>query len=264
MYQIEEIRSKRIDLMSSEADAQKGALKFFAILVSSGDLNKINAVTENEVVPCLALATWALRNIAGRLSKHTEVVVANGVIPRLVQLLSSKKYIIQMKAAWALGNIACDSLEKRDIIVENGALAPLMCMLKTTNKHVLMMTRWTLRKTCSEIIPPRFAETLTEEDKPDESAILSGLQVIIFVDHSSEVGFHYFSYDPKYSKFILYVLMVMGNLAQCGNTQKQWLLGPSRKLSDKLILKEACWVIGNLARGKGTIYRWTIGYLSNV
>ncbi|XP_058775780.1 importin subunit alpha-2-like [Vicia villosa] len=293
---IDEILSKRIELMSSEAEAQTGALEFFARKQCSGDLNQINAVTENHVVPCLvnflldmdvnqdmqALATWALGNIAGGLSKHTEVVVSNGVIPLLVQLLSSKNYMIQMKAVWALGNIACDSLEKRDSVVENGALAPLMCRLKTSNKHVLMMTKWTLQKMCSKVIPPRFNHQISTalsfflellalaEDKLDESAIVSALQVIILVDHSSEVYkvlaekevyleiVKLLFYDPKYSKLPLYALMVMGNLAQCGSAQKQiiidtgalsglkWLLGSS----DKLILKKACWVIGNLAHGR--------------
>ncbi|XP_058741233.1 importin subunit alpha-4-like [Vicia villosa] len=129
---------------------------------------------------------------------------------------------------------------------------------------------------CSEIIPPRFNDQISpvlsflrellsvaDGDKPDGRAILSRLQLVIFLDHSSEL-YKVLAEEGVYLRIIEFLLldfiiiaMILGNLAPCGKAKKQiiidtrdlfglkWLLGQT----DKLILKEACWIIGNLVGG---------------
>ncbi|CAI8587612.1 unnamed protein product [Vicia faba] len=86
-------------------------------------------------------ATWARGNIAGGLSKHTEVFVENGVVPLLVRLLSrwiignlvggttcllqtvideglslfdlmKNKFDIRYEAAWAVYSVSCGSFKQ--------------------------------------------------------------------------------------------------------------------------------------------------------
>ncbi|CAI8588983.1 unnamed protein product [Vicia faba] len=108
------------------------------------------------------------------------------------------------------------------------------------------------------LVEDRSGQPSELNDKYDEGALLSRLQFVIFLDHSSELYkvlaeedvylqiVEFLCHDPKYSQL---ALMVIGNLAPCGKAQKQELsLALSGYLS-KLFLKEACWIIGNLVGG---------------
>lgn len=49
-------------------------------------------------------ACWALTNIASGTPEQTEVVIAEGAVPKLVALLRSPDPVVMEQATWALGN----------------------------------------------------------------------------------------------------------------------------------------------------------------
>ncbi|CAI8587611.1 unnamed protein product [Vicia faba] len=188
-------------------------------------------------------ACWIIGNLVGGTTCHLQAVIDEGFIPILIDLMKNK-FDIRYEAAWAVYSVSCGSFKQTRRPPSNDIVPCLVIFLsKIGVKHQLQISHvlhllWKLL-------------SVADGDKPDEGAILSGLQLVIFLDHSSElykVLAEEDVYDPKYSQLALYALMVIGNLAPCGKAQKQLSLALSGYLS-KLILKEAGWIIGNLVGG---------------
>jgi len=117
-----------------------------SLLRSSGNTPIQQVVLELGVLPEIAeslqqfdnhdiqkKAVSILLNVAGGKRKHTEAIVELGVIPHLVNLLSSLDKEIALDAAWALGNIAGDGPKNRDLALHAGILQPLITLLEQTS-----------------------------------------------------------------------------------------------------------------------------------
>ena len=65
-------------------------------------------------------AAWALTNIAS--TQHTKLLVEEGIIPPLVQLLRSANPELRDQSIWCLGNIAGDCTDLRDTVLQSGVM----------------------------------------------------------------------------------------------------------------------------------------------
>ena len=75
-------------------------------------------------------ALWALTNVAAGTSTHVALLVEAGVVPVLVNLLSSRVGDVLEQAIWVLGNVAGDGSAARDKVLRARVLDPLLVIAK--------------------------------------------------------------------------------------------------------------------------------------
>jgi hypothetical protein len=81
--------------------------------------------------PLLQFETcWAITNIISGTSEQVQVVIDEGVLPVLFELISSPDQDVREQAIWAIGNIAGDSPSNRDMVLEQGVLPPLLAQIR--------------------------------------------------------------------------------------------------------------------------------------
>lgn len=71
-------------------------------------------------------------------------VIECGVVPRLVQFLSSTDTMLQFQSAWALTNIASGSHEQTEVVVKSGAIPHFVSLLSSTEAEVQEQAIWAL------------------------------------------------------------------------------------------------------------------------
>ena len=102
-------------------------------------------------------AAWALTNVSSGTSEHTRVVIDNGAVPVLVQLVVHANLEVREQAMWALGNIAGDSPRCRDLVLSYSMLPALLSQIGDGTKLTLLRnTTWTLSNLCRGKQPPRW------------------------------------------------------------------------------------------------------------
>lgn len=85
----------------------------------------VRCIEEDMPEEMLMETAWVITNICSGLAVHCQCVVAVGLIPRLICLVSEPTDTVAQQAAWALGNVAGDSAVHRDICLKSGILLPL-------------------------------------------------------------------------------------------------------------------------------------------
>ena len=88
---------------------------------------------------------WALTNILSGDSNHVKVVIEEGAMPYILNLVQHKLQNIRSQALWALGNIAGDCVKTRDFCINNSAPAILASVAGNpeNNLEFLRNLSWT-------------------------------------------------------------------------------------------------------------------------
>ena len=108
----------------------------FDVLIESGIVPhlikylKMDANNDNKHIECISKlqvdAVCILCDISGSSdSKHRQILVSNGVIKPLVNLMLSPNKDVSEKVVWTLGNIAGDSVQHRDKVLSTDVLTNL-------------------------------------------------------------------------------------------------------------------------------------------
>ncbi|KAK2364957.1 importin subunit alpha-2 [Trifolium repens] len=195
--QLQTIPTMTLTLLSDNPAAQLEATTQFGTLLSKGYIPLIDKVIRAGVVPRFVkfltredmpqlqfMAAWTLTNITAGLSEHTRIVIEHGVVPLLVQLMSSssddiKEQVMSFSVSWhnciekPLCNIAGDSPGASDHVLNDGALLPLLSLLwnpSTPKKSIWNIAKWAfLNLCCGKSLP-----TLYEQIRPTSIACHSG------------------------------------------------------------------------------------------
>lgn len=92
-------------------------------------------------------AAWALTNIAS--TQHTKLLVEEGIIPPLVQLLRSANPELRDQSIWCLGNIAGDCTDLRDTVLQSGVMTRILeNIAQPASPSLLGNAVWTLSNLC--------------------------------------------------------------------------------------------------------------------
>lgn len=97
-----------------------------------------------------------MTNVASGTSEQTQLLLNNGAVVPLVQLLSSPSPEVREQAVWALGNIAGEGANFRDYVLASGAIEPLMAIIgnEASGVNLIRNAVWTLSNLCRGKNPP--------------------------------------------------------------------------------------------------------------
>lgn len=221
-------------------------------------------------------AAWAITNIVSDRNEHTQMVVSQGGIQLLVELLAnSPDDGVREQAVWALGNIAGDSVAMRDAVVSAGFLPHLFRQMgESTPITMLRNATWALANICRglpELSPvhvdaviPWLSRLVNNEDIEVISDALWGLAYLSNTRAADAIV------HSGACRKIVYLLMnnslavktpavqIVGNLLAGDETMTQvvlnlnvlpCLLSLITHFSYDSVCKQACWAIANIAAG---------------
>jgi len=89
---------------------------------------------------------WVLTNLAAGTTEHTHLLIKNGAVPILINLLTSPNEEVLEQALWVLGNLAGEGTSSRDTVLGNDVLRPLIRCLDSHMEalSLLRIGSWTL------------------------------------------------------------------------------------------------------------------------
>mmetsp|Transcript_25170 Transcript_25170/g.37406 ORF Transcript_25170/g.37406 Transcript_25170/m.37406 type:complete len:554 (-) Transcript_25170:1341-3002(-) len=218
-------------------------------------------------------AAWALTNIAS--TDQTAAIVDGGAIPPLVQLLMSASADVREQSAWCLGNIAGDSTALRDVVLAANAMQPLILnIIKPESTALFSNCVWALSNFCRG--KPQPAISQVESAIPaivdilrgdNEDAKVDALWALSYISDGGEehidavlqcnVAPLLVEILGEESRMLTPALRTVGNIVTGNDKQTQAMLNADllHKMQfllnheRRLIKKEACWVLSNIAAG---------------
>ncbi|XP_072995167.1 importin subunit alpha-4-like isoform X1 [Typha latifolia] len=222
-------------------------------------------------------AAWTLTNIACGTSEHTNLIIEQGAISVLVELLSSPCDDVREQAIWALGNIAGESPSCRDMVLHHGALIPLLAQLNGRAKmSMLRNATWTLSNLCRGTTPILIGQIRAALpvlcfliQLSDEEVLVDACWSISYLsDGSNEIiqAIIESGVCPILIKLLLHpseticipALKTLGNIVTGDDTQTQvvidngalpYLFQLLTRRNKKVIKRHACWIISNITAG---------------
>lgn len=220
-------------------------------------------------------AAWALTNIAS--TSETKVVVDAGAVQLLTQLLSSPDAEVREQCAWCLGNIAGDCPTLRDVVLSSGAMQPLLQNIaQPANKSLFGNCVWAVSNFCRGKPQPRL--NLVAPAVPVLAKVLQGINnddakadalwALSYISDGDDERIQLVNGEEgileslidllgKNSSVVTPALRTIGNIVSGSNEQTEAVLDAGLmsqmkgllNSSKRMICKEACWVLSNIAAG---------------
>ena len=222
-------------------------------------------------------AAWALTNIAS--TSETKAIVDAGTVPYLAHLLCSPDAEVREQCAWCLGNIAGDSSALRDIVLSSGAMQPILQnIVQPANATLFDNCVWALSNFCrgkpqpqlDQVSPaiPILASILKGVGSTSSSAKVDALWALSYISDGDDERIQAVLETEGLihtlvemldgdTNLVAPALRTVGNVVSGSDTQTQAVIDAgvmSKMLSlinspKRMIRKEACWVISNIAAG---------------
>lgn len=92
----------------------------------------------------LSEATWAIAYMSDGCARALEDILSAQIVPRLVQLLSSRNVLIQASCVRALGNIVTGDDQQTQSVIDSGALPALGRLFSSTSRSILREACWAI------------------------------------------------------------------------------------------------------------------------
>ncbi|KAK2364958.1 importin subunit alpha-2 [Trifolium repens] len=271
-----------LTLLSDNPAAQLEATTQFGTLLSKGYIPLIDKVIRAGVVPRFVkfltredmpqlqfMAAWTLTNITAGLSEHTRIVIEHGVVPLLVQLMSSssddiKEQVMSFSVSWhnciekPLCNIAGDSPGASDHVLNDGALLPLLSLLwnpSTPKKSIWNIAKWAfLNLCCGKSLPTLYEQKLLYYMRARFSpALLKMVQAVVEANVCPRLV--ELLLVPM-SKVIVPALQILGDITSGDDGQTQAVIDANLitplvclTKAEFNVRNEAVWAITNATRG---------------
>jgi importin subunit alpha-1 len=282
MQQLHEIQQSGV----MDGDRLKNIAQGFRKIMSVEDNPPVREVLSSGALPFLIQmlsladkplvqfeAAWALTNIAS--TNQTTSIVDAGGVPPLVQLLTSASADVREQSAWCLGNIAGDSTALRDVVLASNAMQPLILnIMKPETTSLFTNCVWALSNFCRgkpqpaisqvQSAIPAIVDILRGEN---EDAKVDALWALSYISDGNEehvdavlecdVAPILVEILGEESRMLTPALRTVGNIVTGNDKQTQALLDANllHKMQfllnheRRLIKKEACWVLSNIAAG---------------
>jgi importin subunit alpha-1 len=248
-------------------------------------LTKIINMAQNDVQPHLQMeATWCLANLASGTTEQTNSLIQKGVIPIFVELSKSSSYQIAEQAIWGLGNISGDCVEFRSLVLKSHAVDVLTDVFDRTN-NIKMKEQiiWVFSNICRlrpdnesfsgymKRMVAKLIEVFSETNDPEvQDDCLFGFckcaKTSCIEPFANERFLHklallynsYFSNVEMNKHRISATSSVIGGLTSSTNYHTMMVVnsGFLRMLcivlsfKEESLVKEACWVLSNIAIGE--------------
>jgi len=274
---------------SNDAAIQLQSLRGFRRLLSAENNPPVQACIDCGAVPMFVHflqrldntdlqfeAAWALTNIAS--TERTRVVVEQGAVPYLVQLLQSPNADIREQCAWCLGNVAGDGHELRDLVLSYNAMPYLLANIaQPANASLLKNCVWALKNFCrgkpqpqlSVLAPalPMLAQIMMTPNQ-EADALVDATWAFSYISDGEEeriqavvsqgvVPVFVSMLTSTKPNMIVPALRTLGNIVSGNEAQTQAVVDAGALAAVVLLLshqrrsirKEACWMLSNIAAG---------------
>jgi len=286
-YTVKDLSSLRLGLQSSDISIVVESTRGIRKILSVESNPPVEDVLAANVLPMLISflgreesnelqfeAAWALTNIAS--TDRTNVVVENGAIPPLIQLLTHKNAEIREQCAWCLGNIAGDCFGFRDIILQNNGLQGLLLNIcEPASISMLRNATWALSNFCRgkpqpalEIVQPAIPVLAQLLLNTDQETVIDACWALSYLSDGEDdriqavvntgIVRHLTTLLASSSSAIVTpTLRTLGNIVTGNDVQTQSVIDAdiwehSINLlhhNKKAIRKETCWMLSNIAAG---------------
>eukprot|EP01071_Lankesteria_metandrocarpae_P014184 Lankesteria_metandrocarpae@DN8189_c0_g1_i1.p1 len=108
-------------------------------------LPTLRDLIHNNDVEVLTDATWALSYLLEtRVTAQTDQVVAAGVCPRLVKLMTHPSQLVQNPALRSIGQIIAGTHQQTEVVLQAGVLEPLLQLLSNPAVPIKKEASWAL------------------------------------------------------------------------------------------------------------------------
>lgn len=138
-----------VPLLSHAEDKLKVALRAVGnIVLGTNDqtqvvldckaLNHFPALLKNPKMKIRQEALLILSNIHAGTESQIQAVIDAGLLPKIIESLSSNEFLVQREAVWAVVNlVTCGSEKQAAFLIQIGALPPLFDLLRCDNLELI-------------------------------------------------------------------------------------------------------------------------------